>query len=98
MQTNIFDNMILGTFNNSQGIVNAVVGMHRAALRALVAKSARLHSLCLGSWHASFTKRAAGWHATPIAATCPCYTGLRRQRDQRSMSGVVVDPGTVGVG
>lgn len=98
MHSNQFDNMILGTIDNSQGIVNAVVGMHRAALRALVARFARFHSLCLGSWRASITKRAAGWHATPIAATCPCSTGPRRQRDQRAMSGVVVDPGTVGVG
>jgi hypothetical protein len=34
---------------------------------------------------------------TPISATCRITSDRRHQRHQRWMSGVVVDPGTVGV-
>jgi hypothetical protein len=103
MHSNQFDSSILGTINNGQGFVNAVDGTHRAALRVLVAKFARRLSLRLERWHALSMKRMAGWRMTPgttfhvVAATCPSYSATRRQRDQRWMPGVVVDPGTVGV-
>jgi L-asparaginase II len=100
MQSNYFDSMILGTITNGQGSMNAVEGMHRAALRAFAHKFARRLSLCLGAWRALSMKRMPAT-ATPIAATCPSYSASRRQRDQRQerwMPGVVVvDAGTVGV-
>ncbi len=96
MHSNHFDSMILGTINYGQGTAIAVEGTHRPALRVLVAKFARRLGLRLGSWRALSLKRMpAGM--TPAVATCPSYSALRRQRQQRWMSGVVVDPGTVGV-
>ncbi len=99
MRSNSFDNMIFGFNTNAQGIANVVGRTHRMTLRTL--KSARRLTL-RGSWCA--IKRAlAGSLAirisemTPAPATCPSYTGTRFQRHQRWMSGVVVDPGTVGV-
>jgi hypothetical protein len=98
MRFNHFDSMILGTNQNGQGFVNAVEGIHRAALRALVAKLARRLSWHLGSWRALAIKRmATAGTATPFAATCPSYSASRRQRQQRWLPGVVVDAGTVGV-
>jgi hypothetical protein len=70
--------------------------MHRSALRVLVAKFARRLRLRLGAWRALSIKRMPAT-MTPAMATCPSYSATRRQRDQRWMSGVVVDPGTVGV-
>ena len=99
MQANYFDSMILGTITNGQGSMNAVEGMHRAALRAFVLKFARRLSLHLGAWRALSMKRMPAT-ATPIAATCPSYSASRRrfQRGQRWVPGVVVvDAGTVGV-
>jgi hypothetical protein len=102
MHTNQFDSLNLGTINNGQGFVN-VEGTHRATLRVLIAEFARRLSLRLGSWRALSIKRTAGWRTTPatavatVAAMCPIYSATRRQRDQRWMPGVVVDPGTVGV-
>jgi hypothetical protein len=88
--------MILGTIINGQGSMNAVEGMHRAALRESVFKFARRLSLRLGAWRALSMKRMPAT-ATP-AATCPSYSASRLQRDQRWMPGVVVvDAGTVGV-
>lgn len=99
MRSNYFDSMILGIQIIGQGIVNAVEGTHRSTLRSLLKFAHRL-SLC-GSWR-SLKRTPAGSLAfgemTPIAATCPSYSGNRQQRHQRWMSGVVVDPGTVGVG
>jgi len=92
MQSNHFDSTILGAIINGQGFV--VVGTHRTTLRVLIAKFARSLSLRLGSWRA-LKRMPAGM--TPALATCPCYTAGRQQRHQRWMSGVVVDPGTVGV-
>jgi hypothetical protein len=103
MHFNHFDNMILGTINNGQGFVDAVDGTHRAALRVLIAKFARRLSLRLERWRALSMKRTAGWRATPgttvsvVAAMCPSYSGIRRQRVQRWMPGVVATSGTVGV-
>ena len=93
MRFNHFDSLILGAINHGQ--VNAVEGTHRPALRALFARIARCLSLCLGSWCA-LKRMPAGM--TPATATCPSYSGRSRQRQERWMSGVVVDPGTVGVG
>ena len=101
MRSNHFDSMILGTINFGQGIAIAVEGTHRSTLRVLFAKFARRLSLRLGSWRALKRMPAAttfGWCPTPTMATCPSYSGSRFQRQQRWMSGVVVDPGTVGVG
>jgi hypothetical protein len=104
MRFNHFDSTILGTLTNGQGFTNAVEGTHRLSLRALISQFARSLSL-RGSWRA-LKRMPAGSIAsgliarggmTPIAATCPSYSGLRQQRHERSMPVVVVDPGTVGV-
>jgi hypothetical protein len=103
MRFNHFDNRVLGTNHNGQGFVNAVERTHRAALRILVSKIARRISWQLGSWRALAKKRMAAAGTTPgataavVTATCPSYSGSRRQRQQRWLLGVVVDPGTVGV-
>lgn len=96
MRSNHFDSMILGTINHGQGFAIAVGGTHRATLRVLLAKFARRLSLRLGSWRALALKRMPAG-VTPATATCPSYSASRCQRHQRWMSGVVVDPGTVGV-
>lgn len=94
MRFNHFDSTILGTINHGQGSAIAVEGRHRSALRVLVAKFARHLALRFGAWRA-LKRMPAGM--TPAMATCPSYSALRFQRQQRGMSGVVVDPGTVGV-
>jgi hypothetical protein len=105
MRSNHFDSMNFGINLNGQGTVNAVERTHRITLRALITKFARRLSL-RGSWRA-LKRSLAGSLAigelaisrmTPAPATCPSYSATRFQRDQRWMSGVVVDPGTVGVG
>ncbi len=99
MRSNHFDSTILGFNFNCQGSINAVEATHRATLRSLITKFARRLSL-LGSWRA-IKRTLAGSLAlremTPVAATCPSYSAARWQRHRRWMSGVVVDPGTVGV-
>lgn len=103
MLSNHFDSMILGTIFNGQGSVIAVAGTHRTTLRKLVAAYVRGLSLRLGNWRALAFKRASAgitatrWCPTPAMAVCPSNSASRRQRHQRWMSGVVVDPGTVGV-
>jgi hypothetical protein len=97
MRSNYFDSMILGTLSIGQGSEIAVDGTHRTTLRKLVAAYVRGLSLRLGEWRALAQKRAAGWHATPAMAACPSNSASRRQRHERWMSGVVVDPGTVGI-
>ena len=92
MQSNHFENAILGTINHGQAIVAS--GKHRLALRALFTDIARRLSLRLGGWRALTRMQAT---MTPAPATCPSYSGSRFQRSQRCMSGVVVDHGTVGV-
>lgn len=99
MQSNYFDNMILGTNTIGQGTIS-VEGTHRTTLRILIAKFARLISL-RASWRrqlrtlaGSFAKR----EMTPAYATCPSSRASRCQRQKRWMPGVVVDPGTVGIG
>jgi hypothetical protein len=100
MRFNHFDSMILGFNSNAQGSVIAVEATHRTTLRSLIIKIARRLSL-RGSWQ-SLLGSPAGASATfsgwmPVAATCPSYSDTRFQRHERWMSGVVVDPGTVGV-
>ena len=99
MRFNHFDSTILGFNLNAQGIVNVVEATHRNTLRTLITKFARRLSL-RGSWR-SLKRTLAGSLAlremTPAMATCPSYSGTGHQRHQRWMSGVVVDPGTVGV-
>jgi hypothetical protein len=107
MQANYFDNMNLGTITNGQGSMNAVEGLHRAALRAFVLKFARRLSLRLGDWRALSMKRmpatmaTSGTTASVVAAMCPSSSASRRQRFQRQVRWVpgvaVVDAGTVGV-
>ena len=99
MRFNHFDSTILGFNFNCQGSVHAIEATHRSTLRSLITKRARRLSL-RGSWRA-LKRMLAGSLAisemTPVAATCPSYSAARWQRHQRCMSGVVVDPGTVGV-
>ena len=97
MQSNHFNSMILGSQINGQGNVIAVEATHRTTLRTLVTKLARRLSL---RWRgiASMPAGFAAFSGMTLApATCPSYSGSRSQRHQRGMSGVVVDPGTVGV-
>jgi hypothetical protein len=96
MQSNHFDSMILGTIFHGQGSVIAVDGTHRTTLRKLVSASVRGLSLRLGNWRALALKRASAG-MTPAMAVCPSNSASRCQRHQRWMSGVAVDPGTVGV-
>ena len=96
MRSNHFDSTILGTILNGQGIANVVEGTHRTTLRALAAQFARRLSLRLGGWLALVLKRMPA-PMMPAMAACPSDSASRRQRHQRWMSGVVVDPGTVGV-
>ena len=92
MQTNHFAATILGTINHGQAI--AVECTHRTALRVLSTFTRRL-SLRLGGWRVLKRMPLA---MMPAIATCPSYSGSRFQRETRWVAGVVVDPGTVGVG
>lgn len=94
MRSNHFDSMIFGIQIIGQGIVNAVEATHRTTLRTL--KFKRRLSL-RGSWRALHATAGALALGEMTPATCPSYSGTRFQRSQRWMSGVVVDPGTVGV-
>ena len=97
MRSNHFNRMILGSQINGQGNVIAVEATHQTTLRHLVTKLARRLSL---RWHSLLAMPAGSFafgKMTPVTATCPSYSGSRSQRHQRGMSGVVVDPGTVGV-
>ena len=104
MQSNHFENVNFGSNMFGQGVI--VEAMHRNTLRALITKFARRLSL-RGSWRSLKRTLTAGslghriyaiTEMTPAPATCPAYAATRCQRHQRWMSGVVVDPGTVGVG
>jgi hypothetical protein len=94
MAANFNANSIFGFVSNGQGSANAV-GWLSAMLRAIAIEIRGIY-LCLSQWCAPNSKR------TPVAAvaqaTCRSIDSTRRhQRHQRWMSGVVVDPGTVGV-
>ena len=95
MRSNHFDSMNFGIQIIGQGIVNAVEATHRTTLRTL--KFTRRLSL-RGSWRALKRATAGSLALSEMTpATCPSYSGTGIQRRQRWMSGVVVDPGTVGV-
>jgi hypothetical protein len=97
MRSNHFNSMILGNQVIGQGNVIAVEATHHTTLRILVTKLARRLSLRWRGLLAMPAGFAAFSGMTPAMATCPSYSGSRSQRHQRGMSGVVVDPGTVGV-
>ena len=102
MRFNHFENMnTFGVQFNGQGSVMNVEATHRITLRNLISIIARRLSL-RSSWRSLKRTLTAGSAAfggmTPAFATCPAYTAATRgQRHERWMSGVVVDPGTVGV-
>ncbi len=95
MAINHIISAILAAKSVGQGSVNAIRGWHLAALRALAICEHGL-LMCLGYRLALVPKRLAA-ATTSIAATCWTNSDRRDQRHQRWMSGVVVDPGTVGV-
>ena len=97
MRSNHSSSMILGSQINGQGNVIAARATHGTTLRHLVTKLARRLSLRWRGLAAMPAGFAAFSGMTPATATCPSYSGSRSQRHQRGMSGVVVDPGTVGV-
>ena len=100
MLANRNDSTILGTNFNGQGFANAVAGKQASPLCARIAVYVRGLFLRLGDGIALVLKRdAAGMTRRPAmcwAGSQACST-RRHQRDQRWLSGVVVDPGTVGV-
>ncbi len=96
MAANSNVNTILGTQSNGQGSVNAVRSWHGAALRAIAIEIRGLF-MCLGYWQALVLKRKPVATATALATCRTSCPRSRHQRHRRWMSGVVVDPGTVGV-
>lgn len=96
MATNFIQNANTAANLIGKGIVNAAGGWLAAALRA-ASFSEAIESCGLfmsrGYWYALSLKRMP---ATATTATCR-INDRRNQRHQRWMSGVVVDPGTVGV-
>lgn len=90
MKANLNQFAILGAIFNGQGSVIGK-GCLAASLRDF---SARGLSLCLIGWRV-LKRLSTG--TTPAMAMCPTHTSAhRRQRHERWMPGVVVDPGTVG--
>jgi len=90
-------NTNLGAISNGQGSVIAVGGTGATSWRALWAAYARGLFWGLGKGLALVLKRAfAGTMPRPALCWTSCST-QRHQRHERWMSGVVVDPGTVGV-
>jgi len=95
MAANFNAQSIFGFNANAQGSASAVRGWRKATLRAIAIEIRGIY-LCLGQWCAPNSKR------TPVAAVAPATcrsidSTRRQQRHQRWMSGIVVDPGTVGV-
>ena len=96
MQANHNDIQILGAIFNGQGTIVGGGSRLVASVRKFYAEFKRGLSLCLVSWRALWTK-CTSTATTPAMAMCPAAAPARRhQRHQRWMSGVVVDPGTVG--
>ena len=93
MAINHMNNAIAAANSIGKGLANAVRGWQATALLSL--ESCGLF-LSRGYWYALSLKRMPA-AMTPIAATCRTISDRRHQRHQRWMSGVVVDPGTVGV-
>jgi hypothetical protein len=101
MAINHIQNAIPAANSIGQGCVNVASGWRASASRAL-AKFERGLLLCLGYRLALSLKRKPAAAMTPATspadmATCWNNSNRRHQRHQRWMSGVVVDPGTVGV-
>jgi hypothetical protein len=96
MQAYHIDRMILGAISQGQGSLIAVGTRLLSALRRFSVDYVRGLSLCLVSWRALWSK-CTSTGTTPAVATCPTIaSAARHQRHERWMSGVVVDPGTVG--
>lgn len=95
MAANHTDNTILGNILG-QGCVNAVRGWQTVVAFAAKALEASGLFKFRGPWYA-LIKRTPATAMTPISASCRTSSDRRHQRHQRWMSGVVVDPGTVGV-
>jgi len=94
MAANHIANTNFGTKLLGQGTVIAVRGWLASALRAISAEASGLF-LSRGYRHALSLKRMPA--ATAFApVTCRTISDRRLQRHRRWMSGVVVDPGTVG--
>lgn len=95
MNANHTDRMILGALIQGQGSLIGIGTRLSSMLREFSVNYLRGLSLCLASWRAL---KCTSTGTTPAVATCPTIPSAgRRQRHQRWMSGVVVDPGTVGV-
>lgn len=96
MAINHIQNAITAANLIGKGSVNVVRGWQAAALRAASALEAFMSR---GLLMASGYRFALSLKRTPATATpVTCReTDRRHQRHQRWMSGVVVDPGTVGV-
>ena len=98
MLANRNDNTILGTFFKGQG--NVVAGKQLCSLYAPVAVYVRGLFLGLGDGIALAIKRIAAamaWQPAMCWTTSTSCSTRRHQRGKRWLSGVVVDPGTVGV-
>jgi hypothetical protein len=96
MLANFNDSTMLGPFSNGQGSVIAVNGAGATSLGSLWATYARGLFWGLGDAIAILKRKAtAGMTPRPAMCWTNCST-QRHQRHQRWMSGVVVDPGTVG--
>jgi hypothetical protein len=90
-------NTNLGSISNGQGSVIAVNGTGTTSVRDLLAAYARGFFWGLGDAIALLKRKAiAGMTPRPAMCWTSCST-QRHQRHERWMSGVVVDPGTVGV-
>lgn len=95
MAINHIISAILAAKSFGQGSVNAIRGWQAASLRGLATCERGLF-MCLGYRLALASKRTPA-ATTPMSATCWTTSNRRHQRHQRWLSGVVVDPGTVGV-
>jgi hypothetical protein len=97
MLANFNANTIPGANSQAQGSVIAVNGTGTTSLASLLAVYARGLFWGLGEGLALILKRGlAGMTPRPAMCWTSCST-QRHQRHERWMSGVVVDPGTVGV-
>jgi hypothetical protein len=89
-------NTNLGANTQGQGSVIAANGTGTTSLRGLLADYARGFFWGLGIAIALLKRKAAGMTPRPAMCWTSCST-QRHQRHERWMSGVDVDPGTVGV-
>lgn len=96
MAINHIQNTITAANSIGKGSVNVVRGWQAAALRASSALEAFMSRGLLMASGYRFALSLKRTPATATAVTCR-ESDRRHQRHQRWMSGVVVDPGTVGV-